>query len=48
MVKHVFSQVTRFVPAALVLVSWLAFVAGVLVSDPVAKVTMLSLARVLP
>jgi len=26
MVRHVFSKVTRFVPAALVLVSWLAFV----------------------
>ena len=48
MVKHVFSKVTKFVPAALVLVSWLAFVAGVLVTYPVAKIALLSLAKVLP
>jgi hypothetical protein len=45
MVRHVFS---RFVPAALVFVSWLAFVAGALITDPVPKVALLSLARVLP
>jgi hypothetical protein len=45
MVKHVFG---RFVPAALVFVSWCSFVAGVLTSDPVPKVALLSLARVLP
>ena len=45
MVKRVFS---RFMPAALVFVSWLAFVAGVLLTDPVSKIALLSLARVLP
>lgn len=45
MVKHVFG---RLIPAALVFVSWLAFVAGVLVTDPVSKIALLSLARVLP
>src|SRR5262245_43826077 len=37
MVKHVFS---RFVPAALVFVGWLAFVAGILTSDPVPKISV--------
>jgi len=48
MVKHVFGRIKRLVPAALVSFSWLAFAAGVLVSDPVAKIALLSLARVLP
>lgn len=48
MVKNVLSRIKRLVPAALVSVSWLAFVAGVLVSDPVSKIALLSLARVLP
>ena len=48
MVKHVYSWIKSIVPAALVSVSWLAFVAGILVSEPVAKIALLSLARVLP
>lgn len=48
MVKYVFSRIKRLIPAALVVVSWLAFVVGVLVSDPVSKIALLSLARVLP
>jgi hypothetical protein len=45
MVKHVFG---RFIPAALVFVSWSAFVAGVLVTDPVSKIALLSLAKACP
>lgn len=45
MVKHVFGM---FIPTALVFVSWLAFVSGVMVTDPVSKIALLSLARVLP
>ncbi len=48
MVKHVFGRIMKFVPAALVLVSWLAFAAGVLVTEPITKIALLSLARVLP
>lgn len=48
MVKHVFGGIKKLVSAALVSVSWLAFVAGVLVTDPVSKIALLSLARVLP
>ena len=48
MVINVFSRVTRYVPAALVAISWLAFVIGLLVTEPVTKIALLSLARVLP
>ncbi|MDD3927089.1 MAG: hypothetical protein PHT33_10590 [bacterium] len=48
MVKQVHSKAKNLVPAILVSISWLAFAAGMQVTDPVAKIALLSLARVLP
>jgi len=48
MAKHVFSVAKRLAPAVLVLVSWCTFVTGVLETEPIAEVVLLSLARVLP
>jgi len=48
MVKNVFSRFTKVVPAALVSISWLAFVIGIFITEPIAKIALLSLARVLP
>lgn len=42
MMKH------KFVPAALVVVGWLAFVGGIWITNPITKIALLSLARVLP
>jgi hypothetical protein len=48
MAKNVLSRITKFVPASLVTVSWLAFVGGICTTNPITKIALLSLARVLP
>ena len=48
MVKNVFSKIRKLVPVALVVCGWIAFIVGVLVTDPYLKIALLALSRVLP
>lgn len=48
MAKDVFSKGRRVLPAALVVIGWSVFVAGFLVTEPLTKIGLLCLARVLP
>ena len=49
MVKNVLNGKALLFPVALVLVSWLTFIGGVYVVDPIwLKLVLLSAARVLP
>ena len=48
MVKMILNRIARSVPAILVLVGWLAFISGTWIENPITKIALLSLARVLP
>jgi len=49
MVENVFDRKTLLFPVALVLVSWLTFICGVYVIEPIwLKLVLLTAARVLP
>jgi len=48
MVRHVFSKVWLFAPSPLVVVGWFLYLGGLLTQNVIAKIVLLSAARVLP
>jgi len=48
MAKYVFGRLRELMPTALVLASWCAFIGGVVVQALWLKLTLLSVAKVLP
>jgi hypothetical protein len=48
MVKKVLSKASGYIDTALVVIGWTAFFIGIAVKNPLSKVCLLGLARVLP
>jgi len=48
MAKNVLSRTANFISASLVTIGWLAFVGGICATNPITKIALLSLSRVLP